>query len=246
MIQLKPLQLIGLIALIGLVAQAPQPVFASTDPPGVQPSPFEVGALIGGGLYQINTPSDPPGSTTFLYGSAFSGGGFTLGATGAFSPRSWIGVELDLLYSWSSVLGLAESSSVRREVTFTEHALRMALLARFQLDLFNPSIELAFGPELAWSIGASASEVVTGTVNPDDPPIEVTTQLSLLPVFQLGACLDLGSFALPVAVRLGWNLFYPETTAERFEGFNGPEDPGAFIVGVDWYLVGLVGVRFGL
>ena len=208
-------------------------------------SPVELGLLVGGGFYQINSPSDPPGSDTFLFGSSFGGGGFSVGPTVLYNINHLFGLTSDLLFSSTYIDGFAESGAARRDVTIREHTLSLALLARLYFPLPNPELELGLGPQLVIGLDGAIEEKVEG-VSQVEEPLQVNVQTWVIPVAQLGAAIHIGRFRLPILIRAGWNPFYPDTTAERFESYQGPDDPGPMTIGFDWYITGLVGFRFAL
>jgi hypothetical protein len=238
-----------LLVALALLLVSP-PLSAQGADRAADPSPerdrVELGLLLGGGFYHLNAPEDPAGATTFLFGSAFSGGGFTVGPSAAFELMPWLGLGVDLLFSTVEVTGNAESGDLRREVSFSEQTLRLDLLARLILPLEQPEIDIGLGVELALPLASGVSESVTGFDPGADPPLESTSSVWVLPLAHLGVSIRLGRVTIPLALRLGWNPAYPDTTAERFETFASVEEPGPFTVGVDWYVGGLVGVRFAL
>jgi hypothetical protein len=229
---------------LGLLA-APPPGRAAEPGDSGERGPWEVGALLGGGFYQINTPQDPPGALTFLYGSAFSGGGFIGGATAVFEPHPLLGAEADLLFSRTSLSGSAETTDQRREVSLQEVDLRLALLGRLHIPLPNPEIELGLGVELAVGLGSAVAETIHGNVGPETP-LQTDTGTWLLPIGQLGVDIHLGRFTVPILARVGWNPAYPDRTDERFASLADPNAPGPLTVGADWYVSGFAGLRFAL
>jgi hypothetical protein len=213
---------------------------------------LEVGVLLGGGFFQTNAPSDPPGSYTFLYGSSFTGGGFTGGLTALLDlEKVPLGVGADVLFSTTATTGSAESSDARREVTLSEQALRLWFPnVRTHVGLPFGQWELAVGPELVFALRAATEERVAGIFEVE-PPIEAQTGLGVFLAAQTGLTFELDGFgpfdqlAFPVLLRVGWNPLYPERTDERFGDFAGPDAPGPLTIGASWYVTGLAGIRFG-
>jgi hypothetical protein len=213
---------------------------------------LEVGVLLGGGFFQTDGPADPAGSFTFLYGSAFTGGGFTGGLTAVLDlEKAPVGFGADFLFSTTSTTGFAESATSRREVTLSEQALRLWVPnVRLHVGVPFGQWELAVGPEFVLAMRAATEETVAG-ISTFEPPIEAATGFGVFFAAQTGLTFELDGFgpfdqvSFPVLVRFGWNPFYPDRTDERFADFAGPDDPGPLTIGASWYVTGLAGIRFG-
>lgn len=206
----------------------------------------DLGVLLGGGYSQINGPQDPANSNTFLYGSAFSGGGYVFGASTELDFGSFVGLQTDLLFTGTSLTGYAEAGEARREVIIDELSLQLTALATFTIDLPNPDIVFGLGPAVAFGLDAAVTEVITGFEPETLDPLQPDTTVWLLFVTQVGLTIDAGPVEIPVIFRIGWNPFYPDTTSERFSAFQSADEPGPWTVGFDWQLDGLAGVRFHL
>lgn len=205
---------------------------------------LELGVLVGGGFFHSGRPNDPEGALTFLHGSAFTGGGFLFGATLDYEIVPAFSIGVDALYSRASIAGFAESEGMRRDLEIAEHALRLAALAKLNIDVSPIQFQLGGGPELAVSVSTSITEVLVG-IEPE-PPILPSNEVWVLLVGHASVALDVGPVQIPLVFRIGWNPGYPDTTAERFEAFEGPDNPGPLSVGYDWYVSGLLGARFEL
>jgi len=206
----------------------------------------DLGVLVGGGFNQINGPRDPANSNTFLYGSAFSGGGYVFGASTELDFGSFVGLQTDLLFTGTSLMGYAEAGSAKREVTVDELSLQLTTLVTFTIDLPNPDIVFGLGPAFAFGLDAAVTEVITGFEPETLDPLQPDTVPWLFFVTQVGLTIDVGPVEIPVIFRMGWNPFYPDTTSERFSAFESADDPGPWTVGFDWQIDGLAGVRFHL
>jgi hypothetical protein len=224
----------------------PLVLFLSSTMAYAEEGDIEVGLLFGPGFFHVNSPQDPAGSTTFLYGSSFTGVGLMVGGAGSIDLSELLGLEVDLLFATTSVTGFAEDAGARREVTFGEDSVRLVLLPTGILRAGSPELRLGLGAELSVAVRSAVLEELVG-IDPSDEEILTTTHSTWIHlVSQVAAHFDLGDFELPLVLRLGWNPFYPDTTNERFDGFQSADDPGSFRVGVDWYAAVFSGVRFSL
>ena len=219
----------------------PHAAFA-LEPP--QEDTVFVGPIIGGGASQISQPADPAGSLTYLYGTAFTGGCFVIGVTSAVDFARFFSLEADVTYAFSSLSGFAETGEQRLDVTIRAHDVRLAVIPLLDIELEKVAIEVGAGPEVAFVVGGTIDEVPLGFVS-TDPQLQTTTSVWFYLVSQASVVFRLDGMEVPIGVRVGWNPGYPDTTAERFDGFRGADDPGEFRVGANWYLTALVGVRFG-
>ncbi len=203
------------------------------------------GGLIGAGVFHVNRPADPPGATTFLFGSSFSGAGLMLGGTVAVGISGPFGMGFELLYSHSSTSGFASADNLRREVTLSRNDILIGVVPRLLWDVGPVGVEVGAGVELALGFGAAVEEELLG-LPPDEQPLEADAGTWLYLLLQAGVVFEVGDFELPLLIRMGFNPAYPDTTAERFPDFDGADDPGPFDVASDWYVTGLLGVRTSL
>lgn len=230
-----------IITVLALATSAPS--MASADE--AFSSDVHLGPVIGLGSTHMETPNDQPGSLTYLYGTSFSGLGLMVGVSSTFRVLPAFMVGVDLSYSRSAMDGFAEAGDTRIETEIRAHDLRLSVPALVNLEFGKVAIRFGVGPELAIGVGSAVSETWVNTA-PPDTALESTTSVWLLLIAQAGLAIDLGSFEIDAHARFGWNPMYPDTTAERFEGFAGQERPGKFIVGSDWYVMVPVAIRFGL
>ena len=216
---------------------------SSTEPP--EESKVFVGPVIGGGASQISQPSDPAGSLTFLYGSAFTGGCFRMGGVVTVDMAPFFTLGTDVTYSYTALSGFAGSGGQRMDVTIKAHDIRIALLPALDVELEKVAFELAIGPEVAFGVASSVDEVTLGFAH-NETPLATTTGVWFYLVSQASVVVRLQDMEVPFSFRFGWNPAYPDTTAERFDGFNGADEPGELRVGSDWYLAVSAGLRFGI
>ncbi len=224
-------------ALIGAIAL----MFAL--PVSATPTRITVGGTIGGQYAFLSQPSDPAGSLTYLYGSSFSGGGLNVAPSVVFDFTPIFSLQTDLGYSGTWLSGFAEDGVRRINVSITDHALELAVIALLDFDFSAIDLEIGLGPELSVGIAGSLEEEFLNNPVPDGG-IDVTTSTWVGLVTQLGVTFESSAVDIPIAARFTWNPAYPDTTADRFDGFVDEDDPGAFILGSDWSMSLSVGVRF--
>ncbi|MCA9562294.1 MAG: hypothetical protein KC561_02340 [Myxococcales bacterium] len=228
-------------ALLGLTLG---PALASAQEEAEDEPGLEIGVIGGGGFFHMNQPNDQPGDTTFLYGSAFAGGGGMFGVSVTYPVIPLLSVGGEVLYGISAITGDAEAESFRREITIGQQSLRITPLVRLNVPLGILRFEVGGGPEFVITTSSAIEEIIVG--GEAEPPIETEHNFAVYLMTQLGVALDFGRISIPFTFRAGWNPGYPDTTADRFASFQSPDDPGPLTVGVDWYVAGITGVRFEL
>lgn len=230
----------AVIAALALCALTPTPGRAEDAPR------WGAGLRAGVTYSQLVRPTDPAGEPTLLYGSAFTGTGWAIGAhahRGLLDVGSLrLEVAAGLMYSRLQGAGFAElqGGSARREITLTSHTLRVPVLARIATrERGGLGGWLALGPELLWGVSARAEVTEQGAA---PPSIDVTAVTHLGLSAEVGARFTGGSWAIPLAVRVTWDPAVPAATRERFEGYQSAESPGRYQVGFDWQVLVLSGV----
>lgn len=230
--------LIAVVAALGL--SAPQPVEAVDT---------EIGFVAGGGWNLLTQPTDPAGEFTFLWGSAFSGSAMAVGptATAEFAEREngVFGVRADLLIGYQRGAGFADHGDHGRiDVTVSSNVVRVPVLARYRHELgdWDPTVGLGLEP----IAGLSSSAVVETTdLEGEVRQVETTPTTGLAAVAAMGVDVAVDEDrVVPVEVRAGWNPFVGSSTEERFEGFESPDEPGAYRVAFDWQLLATAGIRW--
>lgn len=216
--------------------------------PSAQAFEFEAGGLAGANWNYLGTPTDPEGSYTFLWGSAFSGFGTLFGATGALEFTEYegasIGMTADLLYGYHRGAGYADHTEGGRiDVLFTSHVLRIPLLLRFAAAGGDSGLNLGLGVEPNFGLLTTATIEATG-IEEDLQPVYTTPTSAVAGVVALGYHWITEDFVVPIDARLVWNPFVPSSTEERFRDFQSPQEPGEFGVAFDWQILVTAGVRF--
>jgi hypothetical protein len=208
-------------------------------------------ARVGGSYNAINRPVDPVGEPTLLYGTAFTGGGFALGAGVDYLLSEALGeisLGAELFYSRSTGTGYAETvdRARRQELTLGAHQLRVPISLRIATKRDEPegfTLRFGLGPELLLGLASDASLTSTGVSNPPAAPATVPTTHVALNA-QLGAAWYTPTYAIPFEVRLSLNPMAQDSTRTRFDNYQGPANPGSFQVAFDWQLLFLVGFEY--
>ena len=212
-------------------------------PASATPTRITVGGTIGGQYAFLSQPSDPAGSLTYLYGSSFSGGGLTVAPSVVFDLTPIFSLQTDLGYTGTWLSGFAEDGERRIDVSITDHSLELALVALLDFDFSAIDLEVGLGPKLSVGVAGSLEEEFINNPVPDGG-INVATSTWVGLVTQLGVTFESSTADIPIAARFTWNPAYPDTTADRFDGFVDADDPGTFLLGSDWSVSLSVGVRF--
>jgi hypothetical protein len=203
---------------------------------------------VAGGRAVTSRPEDQPGDITLLYGTAFAGPAFRLGAGVthdlAETPLA-VRMTADVGVVWLSGDGYASVGAATRTLVLSLTALEPLLGLELGLPLkgVEPYVGFSFGPRLG--LRARAVETRSGFASSEAAP-ELRVGAGLLGVLELGATIDAGPVVIPLALRLEHDLAYPSTTAGRLDGGQSPESPGAYRVGFDFVWLTSAGVGFAL
>jgi hypothetical protein len=208
-----------------------------------------------GGLYSaLNKPTDPAGEPTLLYGTAFTGGGFVLGAGIVYGLGSGgagdLSLTLDALYAHMSGSGYAQTSdgSQRQELTLGMHMLRLPLMLRLSS---TPDVEdgivlnLGLGAELLLGLASSATLVSEG-VSPAPAPLLTTPTTHVGVTAALGAAWHTQEWSIPLEVRLTWDPMVEDSTRGRFDSYQSAQTPGNYQVAFDWQVLFMTGIEYNL
>ena len=233
-------------ALIAIVAACAVTMAA----PAAQALDLEAGGVVGGNWNYLERPIDPAGSYTFLWGSAFSGFGTLVGATGWLSlvemEDAGVALTADLLYGYHRGGGWADHEDGGRiDVLFTAHVLRLPLLVRAGTPGGESGLTVGLGIEPVIGLMSTAT-VQTTDVGEAIQPVYTQPRSTMSGVFAIGYDWVSDDFTVPFDARLAWNPFMPSATEERFQSFDSPDEPGEFGVGFDWQIMVTAGVRFGV
>lgn len=212
---------------------------------------LQVGGTTGASWNQLSRPMDPEGSYTLLWGSAFTGYGGLVGATGqvelARVDGTSINVATDVLYGYHRGDGYAadDETGGRIDVKLSTHKLRVPLMVRVKDASRTTGPTLAAGIEPSFGVRSAATVTLTDI---DDPiqPLETTPTVEVAGVVELGFDIDVDDYIVPLAARVVWNPFVPNATEDRFEGFDSPQQPGDYRVEFDVQIMVMAGVRWSL
>ena len=205
-----------------------------------------VGIALGPVYSRLGQPNDPSQSPTFMYGTLFSGTGFSAGLF--FEVQLWrvIYAEVGVGLSLKRGTGWQKQDEQSRELEIGATDLRIPLMLKiaFELDDSGLRISGGLGPEFV--IGISNYLKITEINIPSE------NALLLVPAKQNGiylaaqVALDYryGPVKFPLSLRLSYNPSAGKTTPERFAGWNSPESPGNFKSEFDFDLQMLIGVQF--
>ncbi|MFP4597111.1 MAG: hypothetical protein ACLFVJ_02605 [Persicimonas sp.] len=211
-----------------------------------------VGAKVGANWSLLSKPTDPAGEPTLLSGSAFDGVGFTGGAAVYYPLAELHGATLEfesgLLFSRHSGEGFEERTDTgeQRYVTLNATIARVPLLVHLRDGQSVGGFRVGVGlePMLGLQSGATV-EHRNSSAEPE--PLETT------PTTHMGATIALGfdwpggtDWSIPVDFRATWDPFVPDSTRDRFEGFESAEDTGEYQVGYNWQLFVMTGFRYEL
>lgn len=221
----------------------------------VAPSPAsaleaEAGAVVGGNWNYLERPNDPEGEDTFLWGSAFSGLGALVGATGRLEvaqlERFDLSLNGDLLYGYHRGQGWAEHDQGGRiDVLFTSHVLRLPLMVEARQGRRQSGLTAGAGVEGVVGLVSTATVETTDLSEPV-APVYSTPKSTVAAVVALGYDWVGDDFTVPFDVRLAWNPFMASATEDRFENYESRQNPGEFGVGFDWQILVSAGVRIGV
>lgn len=227
--------------------------FAQTwgdEPDDPRASRLHLGLRAGYAWTGASKAEDPPGAPSLLFGTAFTGSGFAgagvlqyvLNQPGT-AFQTALRTELGL--ATASTMGFVETSTYRREITFSTIHVEVPLLAdlSWRTGVFRLGVHA--GLSLRMGVSASAEEV-RGAGSPPDPPLAIRTGLSPNLLLGFQTAVDLGRVVLPVELRWRRNLTYPNTTLDRFDAYRGPENPGTYLVDTDWAVTVSLGVDIRL
>ncbi|GEM_PF-3012890 len=208
---------------------------------------LSIGLLFGVSYNQINTPKDPAGEPTLLFGSAYKGSGFTGGLSlnydvfelgpGALSAR------IDLLGAINNASGFAKNvtQNYERTLEFSETSIRIPLLLGYTLKLERSRLFLLGGVDIV-----AASIKTSSTLSQDNgtPPEPIGTSgpnpVSLLGVFGYG--FGTQNWIIPIDLRINYNPFTKKSTKARFGNYISATSPGAYQVAFDWQIFVTLGI----
>lgn len=211
---------------------------------------LEAGARVGIDRSLLVQPNDPEGSDTLLYGSAFSGAGFTLGPTLLLGLMQFEGAQInlsvDLLYGFHRAHGYAEhSSGWRQDVTLSTHVVRLPVMVQVASseDRLSPTLSLGLEPIFGLMSGATVEHT-----NLNIPPesLETRPTSNLATAIAIGAVWKGPEFTVPVDLRFVWNPFVGSSTEERFDDYQDRDNRGAFQVAFNWQFMLTTAIRWGM
>jgi hypothetical protein len=213
-----------------------------------------VAARVGGMYNALSKPTDPKGEPTLLYGTAFTGGGFVVGAGLVYGLGSGsagdLSLTFDALYATMSGMGYAQTAdnTKRQELTLGLHMLRLPLMLRLSSTPDGDEslvLNLGLGAEVLFGLASSASLVSRG-VDPAPPPLHTvpTTHVGVAAAF--GASWRTPTWSIPVEVRLTWDPMVEGSTRSRFDSFQSAEQPGNYQVAFDWQVLFMAGLGYNL
>lgn len=220
--------------------------------PAAQASDLSVGAKLGGNWSLLSKPTDPQGEPTLLHGSAFTGAGLALGATGYYPLAEMDGavfeLEAGLLLSWHNGEGHEKHGDTGEEriITLTSTMLRTPVLVFLRDAAPTSGLRVGVGIEPMFGLKSGASvEHRNSSVAPQ--------KLHTTPTNQVGMAFALGfdwraaaDWSVPFELRATWAPGVPGSTKERFEGYESMEDPGEYGVAFNWQMMFMTGVRYDL
>jgi len=210
-----------------------------------------VGGKFGGNWNQLSQPADPAGEPTVLFGTAFTGYGFQVGATVyrelkrlAIGP---IFVDADVLVAHQRGRGFAESrtSELRRDLVIYTTGLRIPTLVGIGIAGKASTIRVAAGPELLLGIAAgSYTKQTAGAASAGALTVRPVTHVGV--TGQLGMTIESGSAKIPIDLRMTWDPFVPKSTRDRFSGYVDMNNTGEYQVAFNWQAFVMVGWLTGL
>lgn len=207
---------------------------------------LSVGLLIGLNYSQINSPTDPAGEPTLLFGSAFKGIGFTGGLTATFDPfkigPGSLSLRVDFLGAFTKVSGFAENrtQNFRRELAFTDLSLRAPIMLGYTLRAIeHVPIFLFGGVDLLVASLKTESEQDNG-ITPNPIATRGPNPLSLIGV--VGTAYEAGDWIIPIDLRFNYNPFTEKSTRARFDNYLSATSPGAYQVAFDWQIFVTLGI----
>ena len=238
---------VAIVAAFAVTVAAPTAAYASEGEAGLD---IEVGGMVGGNWNYLERPTDPAGSYTFLWGSAFSGFGTLLGATAWLNlvemDDAAVALSADLLYGYHRGAGWASHDEGGQiDVLFTSHVLRIPLMLRAGTPAGESGLNVGLGIEPIIGLMSTAT-VETTDVDVPVQAVYTRPRSTMAGVFAVGFDYVTADYILPFDARLSWNPFMPSATEERFYDFDSPDEPGEFGVGFNWQFMVTAGVRVGL
>lgn len=224
----------------------------AATPAAAQERNIQVGGLVGPNFSQLNGPTDPEGEVTVLGGTAFTGTGVTGGVTSSLRmarvPAGALFAELDLLLSYQSGTGFAESRTTgdRQELTLSTTMLRAPLMARYDIVDDPLSIRFGLGMELLAGLGArhSTRGVGVDAPSPEDFATKSTTHIGL--ATRVGVSYAVAGLRIPLDLRFTWDPMVPAASQDRFQGYQSFDEPGEYQVAFNLQFMAVLGVEFDL
>ena len=213
-----------------------------------------VAARIGGMYNALGKPTDPAGEPTLLYGTAFTGGGFVVGAGIVYGLGSGsagdLSLTFDALYAGMSGTGYAQTAdgTQRQELTLGLQMLRLPLMLRLSSTPDGEEslvLNLGLGAEVLFGLASSASLVSQG-VDPAPAPLNTVPTTHIGATAAFGASWRTPAWSLPVEVRLTWDPMVEGSTRSRFDSFQSAEQPGNYQVAFDWQVLFMAGLEYNL
>ncbi len=211
---------------------------------------LEVGARVGPSWNLLSQPRDRAGEWTLLHGSAFSGVGIvlgpevSLGVTEVADAR--VQVTGNLLYGFHRGSGFEEHGDGSRiDLHIHAHVLRLPVLVQVRPveGEFAPVVGLGVEPTIGLVSGATVEQ--QGMTTPPQP-LETRPSSGMNLAGTLGVNWDRQNMVIPVELRFAWNPFVPNTTVDRFDDFQSPDDPGNYGGAFNWQVLLTVGIRYYL
>ncbi|MBA2662389.1 MAG: hypothetical protein H0U74_08860 [Bradymonadaceae bacterium] len=213
---------------------------------------LDVGARVGGNWNILARPTDPIGEPTILFGSAFSGFGFSLGPSAALDVYHIEGaarliVSADLLYSYHAGSGYAEhaASAQKRTVTIATHTVRVPLLLHLAGEERKTGMRIGAGVDLIAGLSSQSTVVEEGI--PGQPqPLDTMPKTHITGTMLLAFDYHQPSYFIPLEARFTWNPSVPRSTRERFDGYKSFDEPGRYQVAFNWQIMLMTGFSWGL
>jgi len=209
------------------------------------PGEIGISARVGVGGVITGRPADNPGEPTLLYGSGFSGLGFRIAGGVSLEVVSDLKLRAELGVGRSTQQGFARAENEELELRLGLTTLELPFGVEYGFDLGPLDLFAQAGVGPRFGVAARATEERIG-FSAGTPPIEVRLGTSWLVHFEAGGAVELGDVRVPFGVRWAYNLSYPNTTRERFDPYNGLDDPGAYLVENDFVILFTTGVDFEL
>ncbi|MDX9719106.1 MAG: hypothetical protein RBU37_00055 [Myxococcota bacterium] len=224
---------------------------ASEQPPLPVSEAFEerlaLGFVVGLNRSILTAPEDAVGEAQFMSGTAFNGFGVSFGPSARFGILPFLALRLELLFSLDRATGYEKLGEQSRELELSTWRLRVPVQILGGYDFGFLRLDLGLGPELALPL------TVDATLEEKNIPIEASFPLSVSAGasfglrMSAGVAVELGEgLFLPSNVHLSWFPGVPDTSRERFEGFQSMTQPGKLRVEYQWCVLWDIGISYEL